>query len=365
MLYKKLAKPVLFRMDPEAAHHLTIRGLSIAGKVPGAKGIIHGLYGMPKRAELHMKLWGIGFANPVGLAAGLDKNAEAVEGFSQMGFGFMEVGTVTPRPQEGNEKPRLFRLPEYQALINRMGFNNVGAEKMARTMSALKNRPIPVAVNIGKNKVTPNEDAEEDYRICIRTLYKEADFFVVNISSPNTPDLRSLQHGSDLLNLLHAVTDEMHRQQARYGDSGKPVLVKIAPDLTDEEVENTIHTIRESGVAGIIVSNTTISREGIVHAHKNQAGGLSGKPLAECSTEMVAKVYRLTGSKMPIIGSGGIFTPEDAYAKFRAGASLVEVYTALIYEGPKLIRRLNEGLIALLKRDGYTHLSQAIGADHR
>lgn len=365
MLYKKMAKPVLFRMDPEAAHHLTIRGLSIAGKVPGAKGIIHGLYGTPKRPELHMSLWGIDFTNPVGLAAGLDKNAEAVEGFSRMGFGFMEVGTVTPRPQEGNEKPRLFRLPEYQALINRMGFNNVGAEKMAKTMSALKNRPIPVAVNIGKNKVTPNEDAEADYRMCIQALYKVADFFVINISSPNTPDLRSLQHGSDLSNLLQAVMDEMQRQKVRYGDSGKPVLVKIAPDLTSEEVDNTIYTIRESGVAGIIVSNTTISREGITHAHKDQAGGLSGKPLAERSTELVSKVYQLTGGSMPIIGSGGIFTAEDAYAKIRAGASLIEVYTALIYEGPELIRRLNEGLSALLERDGYTHLSQAIGADHR
>ncbi len=365
MLYKKVGKPILFRMDPEKAHHLTINGLSAFGVFPGGKQILKTMYGVSFSPELAMTLWNIEFPNPIGLAAGLDKNAKAVPGFSNIGFGFMEVGTVTPKPQAGNEQPRLFRLPEDAALINRMGFNNVGIQEMSNNLRKAGPRNIPIAVNIGKNKATPNEHAEDDYRACIQGLYEAGDFFVVNISSPNTPDLRNLQHGNDLSRLLDAVMDEMDIQKEKHRDSGKPVLVKIAPDLTDAELELTVHTIAESGVSGIIATNTTLSRQGLRHHNRDEAGGLSGKPLTHRSTEVIKKIYKLTNGKLPIIGAGGIFSAKDAYDKIRAGASLVEVYTALIYEGPGLPGRLNEGLKALLRKDGFTHISQAIGADQK
>ncbi|MDF2961572.1 MAG: dihydroorotate dehydrogenase [Paenibacillus sp.] len=365
MLYKKILKPVLFRMDPERAHHLTIDGLHTAAKFPGGKALLRGLYAVPEYPELEAELWGITFANPIGLAAGLDKNAKAVPGFSSIGFGFMEVGTVTPKPQAGNELPRLFRLPEDSALINRMGFNNVGIETMAQHLEAAGKRAIPVAVNIGKNKTTPNEHAEDDYRACIRGLYEYGDFFVVNISSPNTPDLRSLQHGDDLSRLLEAVQDEMKLQHKQKGGAPKPVLVKIAPDLQEDEITYMVQTIVKSGVSGIIASNTTISRDGLTHPHKGESGGLSGRPLTERSTRLIRTIYAATDGKLPIIGSGGIFTAKDAYDKICAGASLVEVYTALIYEGPGLIRRLNEGLLTLLRKDGFKHISEAVGSAHR
>lgn len=365
MLYRTLGKPILFRMDPESAHHLIINGLSGVGAFPGGKQMLKAVWGVGYAPQMAQKLWGIDFTNPVGLAAGLDKNAKAVKGFSQLGFGFMEVGTITPKPQPGNEQPRLFRLPADHALINRMGFNNVGVEEMARNLQKTGKRDIPVAINIGKNKTTPNEHAEDDYRACIRALYPYGDFFVVNISSPNTPDLRNLQHGNDLCRLLDAVTDEMQMQQEKHRHPGKPVLVKIAPDLSDDELELTVKTIRDSGVSGIIATNTTLSRAGTNHPNRLESGGLSGRPLTERSTEVVRRVYRLTEGQLPIIGSGGIFSAQDAYDKIRAGASLVEVYTSLIYEGPALLSRLNTGLQALLKKDGFTHISQAIGADHK
>ena len=220
-------------------------------------------------------------------------------------------------------------------------------------------------MNIGKNKTTPNELAHEDYRACLQKLYTYGDFFVVNISSPNTPDLRALQHGDELKLLLSTVMEEMHAQAAATGAGRKPVLVKIAPDMTNEQLAYTVETIVASGVNGIIATNTTISRDGLQHPNAKETGGLSGKPLRERSTEIVREVYRMTGGRLPIIGSGGIFTASDAYDKIRAGASLVEIYTALIYRGPELLRELTEGLKALLRKDGYTSIVEAIGADHR
>ncbi|GIQ68231.1 quinone-dependent dihydroorotate dehydrogenase [Xylanibacillus composti] len=367
MIYRHMAKPLLFKLQPETAHHLVIGGLKSASHVPGVEQLLARTYRTKEQPALAVRQFGLRFSNPIGLAAGLDKNAEAVRGFSALGFGFIEVGTVTPKGQPGNEKPRSFRLPPDEALINRMGFNNEGAEAMARRLERLGKRRIPIAVNIGKNKSTPNEQAPDDYRACIQALYPYGDFFVVNISSPNTPGLRNLQHGDDLSQLLAAVLDEMEKQHKALGYAGevKPVLVKIAPDLENDELGYTLETIAGSGVSGLIATNTTLSREGLRHSNREEAGGLSGKPLRDKSTAVIREAYRLTGGKLPIIGSGGIFAAADAYEKIRAGASLVEVYTAFIYHGPGLIKQLNEGLAALMKQDGFASIAEAVGADHR
>ncbi|MFS0722896.1 quinone-dependent dihydroorotate dehydrogenase [Paenibacillus sp. 1P07SE] len=365
MLYSKIAKPALFRMDPEKAHHLVIDGLHSAGKVPGMLSLLQSMYGMEPVPELAMDLFGLRFPLPVGLAAGLDKNAKSVDGFSSIGFGFAEVGTVTPKPQAGNELPRLFRLPPDDALINRMGFNNDGTEAMRLSLSRRRVKTIPIAINIGKNKATPNEQAHEDYMACIRVLYEYGDFFVVNISSPNTPDLRALQHGDELKTLLDSVRREMDAQGARRGETPKPVLVKIAPDMTAEQLEYTVDTIHKSGISGIIATNTTLSREGLTHPHAAEAGGLSGRPVTAMSTAVIRSVYSQTGGQLPIIGAGGIFDSDDAYDKICAGASLVEIYTALIYKGPEILRELNRGLLERLRRDGFTRLTEAVGSAHR
>ncbi|MFS1512000.1 quinone-dependent dihydroorotate dehydrogenase [Chengkuizengella sp. SCS-71B] len=365
MFYKKIVKPIFFQMDPEKAHHITMNGMSLANKIPGALSLLNGLYGVPEKKELSQKLWNIHFLNPVGLAAGLDKNGVAIQGFSSIGFGFMEVGTVTPKGQPGNEQPRLFRLPPDKALINRMGFNNLGVDSMAEHLQKVYTKKVPIAVNIGKNKMTPNEEAITDYRVCIQRLYSYGDFFVVNISSPNTPNLRQLQHGEELNQLLEAVMDEMNIQHQQSGKEAKPVLVKIAPDLSDEELETTIQSILKHQISGVIATNTTLSRDGLSHSHAQETGGLSGKTLFHPSTEIIRKIYKISEGKIPIIGSGGIFTAEDAYEKIRAGASLVEIYTSLIYKGPSVVREINAGLLNLLKNDGFTNISEAIGAEHK
>lgn len=364
LLYRNIFKPVLFRMDPEKAHHLVIGGLGAGVRIPGTLAAMQSMYGITSTPDMTTELFGITFPGPVGLAAGLDKNAQAAAGLSASGFGFMEVGTVTPKPQPGNEQPRLFRLPSDRALINRMGFNNEGAWAMADRLRHLVDHPIPIAVNIGKNKVTPNEEAAEDYKACISELYTYADFFVVNISSPNTPDLRNLQHGNELKELLAEVMQEMNAQAQNHGTS-KSVLVKIAPDVSDAELEYMVETIRQSGAAGIIATNTTLSRDGLTHNHAGETGGLSGRPLTERSTEIISRVYRQTEGKLPIIGCGGIFSSEDAYDKIKAGSSLVEIYTSFIYEGPQITRRLHNGIRELMQRDGFAHISEAVGTAHR
>lgn len=364
MLYRNFLKPIFFRMDPERAHHTVMGGMSAAGKIPGALAIIKGLYGVKEDPVLSSDVFGLHFHSPIGLAAGLDKNAEAVRGMSAVGFGFLEVGTVTPVGQPGNDKPRMFRLPPDEALINRMGFNNEGADAMLNRLTTLKQHTVPVWVNIGKNKVTPNDQAHEDYLTCIRKLYSEADLFVVNISSPNTPNLRNLQHGEELRQLLGQIVLEMKKQNESAGKN-KAVLVKIAPDVTEEELAHMTETIVDSGVSGIIATNTTLSRMGTTHANRSETGGLSGRPLTKRSADVIRQVYQLTEGKIPIIGSGGVFTAEDAYAQICAGASLVEIYTSFIYRGPDVNRELAKGLKELLQRDGYKHISEAIGRDHR
>ncbi|WP_182304134.1 quinone-dependent dihydroorotate dehydrogenase [Cohnella cholangitidis] len=364
MLYQ-MAKPFLFKMDPEAAHHLIIDGMSTSAKIPGMPALLSAIWGTKHSPELAVDLFGLHFSHPVGLAAGLDKNAKAVTGLSRVGLSFMEVGTVTPKGQAGNDQPRLFRLPPDEALINRMGFNNEGADVMAGRLSKLPRHRIPLAVNIGKNKATPNENAADDYRACVQKLFPYGDFFVVNISSPNTPDLRALQHGDELRHLLDAVKDEMGKQAERHGELPKPILVKIAPDNTEDQLAYMAEAIQLSGMSGIIATNTTISRDGLTHKNAGETGGLSGRPLTQRSTEIIRSLYKITNGKLPIIGSGGIFTADDAYEKILAGASLVEVYTAMIYKGPGVLKEIHGGLLKRLKQDGFTRITQAVGAGHR
>ncbi|WP_407539410.1 quinone-dependent dihydroorotate dehydrogenase [Deinococcus radiomollis] len=352
-MYARFAKPLLFRLDAERAHHLTMGGAALAGQIPGLTALIAGQ--LCPHPMLSQTLWGRAYRSPLGLAAGLDKNAEAVALFTALGFGFAEVGTVTPRPQPGNPAPRLFRLPSDGALINRMGFNNLGSGRMAGHLRGV--RHAPVWVNIGKNKDTPNEEAARDYIDGVRALYRVADGFVVNVSSPNTPGLRSLQAAGDLSKLTAEVLAEV-----RALCPGLPVLVKLSPDMEAGDFAASVEAVAELRVSGLVVSNTTLSREGLGHAHRAEAGGLSGRPLEVRTTALIAEAYRLSAGRLPIVGVGGVFSAQDAYAKILAGASLVEVYTSLVYEGPGLPARINAGLVRLLRRDGFKHVSEAVGA---
>lgn len=361
-MYRRVLKPALFRLDAEDAHHLTLRALELASAAPAWPALARRVTA-PQGAALSQTLWGQSYASPVGLAAGLDKNGVAVPAFGALGFGFLEVGTVTPLAQPGNDRPRLFRLPSDEALINRMGFNNAGGHALHARLAALGDRPAPVWVNIGRNKTTPNEEAAQDYRRGVAALYDVADAFVVNVSSPNTPGLRALQAAEDLHRLIREVLVEVEQRRVRTTRRAPPVLVKLAPDLHPADFTDSVNAVLEAGVQGLIVSNTTLSRDGLTHPNRQQSGGLSGRPLTTRSTELVRAARQLTRGRVPIVGVGGIFTPEDAYAKIRAGADLVEVYSALIYEGPGLPARLNRGLARLLERDGLKHVQEAVGVD--
>ncbi|WP_309569745.1 quinone-dependent dihydroorotate dehydrogenase [Deinococcus sp.] len=360
-MYSSLAKPLLFRLDAERAHHLTLDALELASRVPGWPALARAVTA-PADTRLAQTLWGQAYASPVGLAAGLDKNGVAVPAFGALGFGFLEVGTVTPLAQPGNDLPRLFRLPPDDALINRMGFNNAGAGALHTRLAGLGERPIPVWANIGKNKATVQEDATEDYLKCVGALQDVSDAFVVNVSSPNTPGLRALQAAGDLSALLRAVVAEVDAGRVRTLRQ-PPVLVKLAPDLHPADFEASVGATLDAGAQGIIISNTTLSREGLTHPNQERAGGLSGRPLTRRSTELVRDAYRITRGHIPLVGVGGIFDAQDAYDKLRAGAALVEVYSALIYRGPGLVRTLNRGLSALLARDGVANVADVIGAD--
>lgn len=298
---------------------------------------------------------GIELAHPVGLAAGFDKNAEAPDALLQAGFAFVEVGAVTPRPQEGNPRPRVFRLREERAVINRMGFNNEGLAAVKARLEARKGRPGVVGVNLGANK--DSEDRAADYAYLLKELSGLADFFTVNISSPNTPGLRALQSGSALDDLLARVGE------ARWAE---PVFLKVAPDLEPGDVEPILEAVKRYKLSGLVVSNTTISRpDTLTSAHKGETGGLSGAPLFEMSTALLKRFRQDAGPQLPIIGVGGISSPETAYAKIRAGANAVQLYTALVYEGPGLVVRIRDGLAELLKRDGFERVSDAVGVDAR
>lgn len=341
----KIIRPLLFSVDPEKIHYFVFRVLKLKSRLPGFNSALKFLFGF-EDDRLHKKLFGLTFKNPVGLAAGFDKDAKLIDELALMGFGFIEIGTLTPKPQSGNEKPRLFRLPKDQALINRMGFNNEGVIAAA---SRLKNRKgnILIGGNIGKNKVTPNDAAHEDYTYCFNALYEYVDYFVVNVSSPNTPGLRELQEKNPLQRLLQIVRDLSNSKPVV-----KPVLLKIAPDLSAGQLDDIVDILRITRMDGVIATNTTISRDGLStrlsSLEQIGQGGLSGKPLAKRSTEVIHYLRQKLGKDFPIIGVGGIMSPADALEKIQAGADLIQLYTGFIYEGPELIKRINKAIVKSL-----------------
>ncbi|CAL67475.1 quinone-dependent dihydroorotate dehydrogenase [Christiangramia forsetii] len=336
-MYKSLIRPTLFKFDPEEIHYFTFNFLRKFCKIPGATSYLKSKFQV-KDARLEREVFGLKFKNPVGLAAGFDKDAKLYNELSSLGFGFIEVGTVTPKPQPGNDKKRLFRLKEDSAIINRMGFNNEGVEATVNRLKSNKN--VLIGGNIGKNKATPNEHAVEDYTYSFEALFDYVNYFVVNVSSPNTPNLRELQDKEPLKDLLNTL-QKKNEQKKR----PKPILLKIAPDLTDEQLMDIIEIVQETKIAGVIATNTTISREGLKSENKNEMGGLSGKPLTKRSTEVIRFLSEKSNKAFPIIGVGGIHTAEDAIEKLEAGASLVQLYTGFIYEGPALIKDINQKIL--------------------
>ena len=337
----KLFKPFLFLFDPENIHHFVTAWLRSANRVWGLKAILKNTYQFEDK-RLEREVFGLKFKNPLGLAAGFDKNADLVEELAELGFGFIEIGTVTPLPQPGNEKPRMFRLPADEALINRMGFNNQGVDVVADRLSRINRKGLIIGGNIGRNKKTPNEDAASDYIKCFDRLFDVVDYFVVNVSSPNTPGLRELQEKEPLKYILNTL-----QQRNLKNDISRPILLKIAPDLTDSQLDDIIEIVHETKIAGVIATNTTISREGLKSDEniKTESGGLSGKPLAARSTEVIRYLSEHSNKAFTIIGTGGIHSPEDAREKINAGATLVQIYTGFIYEGPGLIKRILKGLL--------------------
>lgn len=317
-------------------------------RIPGYKSLIRAIYGLEDK-RLERTVCGITFKNPVGLAAGLDKDAKLFDELGILGFGFVEIGTLTPKGQPGNDKPRLFRLKQDEGLINRMGFNNEG---VAAAVERLKKRKTKVIIggNIGKNKVTPNEDATSDYEKCFEALFDYVDYFVVNVSSPNTPNLRELQDKAPLTALLSRLKELNSQKKNPLAPMGKPILLKIAPDLTDSQLDDIIDIVKSTKIDGVVATNTTISRDGLTTPQERikeiGAGGLSGKPLTKRATEVIRYLHTKSGGSFPIIGVGGIHSAEDALEKLDAGATLVQLYTGFIYEGPQLITRINKALLA-------------------
>jgi dihydroorotate dehydrogenase len=342
----KLIKSVFFQFDPEKIHYVAADLIKTTLKLPFMKSIWKGMYEV-NDPILEKEVFGIKFKNPVGLAAGFDKNASMYNDLAYCGFGFIEIGTVTPKGQPGNDKPRLFRLVEDEAIINRMGFNNDGVDVVIEN---LKKRKIDIKIggNIGKNKVTPNEEATNDYVISFNKLFPYVDYFVVNVSSPNTPGLRELQEKEPLKQLLIALQEENKKQQVE-----KPILLKIAPDLTNEQLDDIIEIVQEIKLDGVIATNTTISRDGLKTSNQKideiGMGGLSGKPVKNRSTEVIRYLAEKSNKSFPIIGVGGIHSAEDAIEKIEAGADLIQLYTGFIYEGPALVSKINKGLINYYK----------------
>jgi dihydroorotate dehydrogenase len=342
-MYKYFLKHFFFLLSPEKAHHFTTDTFGFLLRIPLLSSLIRSLFSYDSK-DLEKELFGLKFRNPVGLAAGFDKDGKYINSFSTLGFGFYEVGTVTPLPQIGNPQPRLFRLPQDESLINRMGFNNGGVDVLVERLKKVKNRKkLIIGGNIGKNKVTPNDKAIEDYLICFDKLFPYVDYFVVNVSSPNTPGLRSLQDKEPLTHLLQAVKDANNKKS-----EAKPVLLKIAPDLTDGQLDDIIEIVQSIGIDGIIATNTTIDRSGLETKKETIQsignGGLSGKAVTDRSTEVIKYISSKSSGRIPIVGVGGIRSAKTAQEKIDAGASLVQVYSGLVYEGPFLIKNIKKGL---------------------
>lgn len=338
-MYQFLVRKILFNFDAECVHNFTFKFLKFAFKIPFVSSIVKSYFEV-NSPKLEREVFGIKFKNPIGLAAGLDKNAKLIKELSAFGFGFIEIGTLTPKAQPGNDKKRLFRLIEDEGIINRMGFNNEGVETAVKQLK--KNKNIIIGGNIGKNKITPNEKAEEDYLICFNALFDYVDYFVLNVSSPNTPNLRELQEKEPLTKLLNTIQKENQKK-----NNPKPILLKIAPDLTNEQLLDIIDIVEETRISGIIATNTIISRKNLISKYQNETGGLSGKPLTKKSTEVIKFLKNHQKTNFLIIGVGGIHTPEDAIEKLNAGASLIQLYTGFIYEGPILIKKINKKLLSL------------------
>ena len=336
-MYKKIISPFLFLFDPEKIHTFTFFLIKVFFKIPILGFIIESFYKV-ESPKLERKLFGLTFENPVGIAAGFDKNATHISEFEKFGFGFIEIGTVTPKPQDGNPKKRLFRLKEDTAIINRMGFNNDGVTKIKNRLK--KNYNVLIGGNIGKNKVTPNSQAKNDYIICFKELYNYVDYFVVNVSSPNTPGLRELQ-SKEFLNDLFIELNKLRSNET----IKKPILIKISPDLSKEKILEILEVIDTNNIDGIIATNTTIDYPNLKSKNKNETGGLSGAPLYDKSNEVISFISKKTNGKLPIIGVGGISTPEQAVKKIEAGAHLIQLYTGIIYEGPGIVRKINKKLL--------------------
>ena len=342
-----LIRSIFFRFPPEEAHYIAMKMLQSATDIPFINNLMSGYFDIDNPA-LKKTVFGLEFTNPVGIGAGFDKNAQYIKELKTLGFGFVEIGTVTPLAQPGNDKPRVFRLPADKALINRMGFNNEGCDVVAERLTKLRNKEknIPIiGANIGKNKVTPNEDAWKDYLKCLNGLYESSDYFVVNVSSPNTPGLRALQEKDALKQILSSLINEIQKKNIR-----KPLLLKIAPDLTPLQVDDVIDLSLSLPLDGLVVSNTTIERQLLPKTLKEKveeigAGGLSGKPLLQMSNELLLYISKGTNGRIPIIGSGGIFTGEDAQEKLDSGATLIQVWTGFIYEGPAIAKIINQYLL--------------------
>lgn len=367
-LYRHVIRPVLFTQNPEEIHDRTMRALGVVSRHRALCGMMRACFGS---ADLPVDLFGLRFPNPVGLAAGMDKHAEALAAWPAMGFGFAELGAVTWHAQPGNPPPRVFRAIPEEAIVNRMGFNNPGAEHVARALAACHARgnwpPHPVGMNLGKSKITPLTDAAQDYARSFETLWAHLDFFVVNVSSPNTPNLRELQDKSALRDILQALRQSQSAMiRARGpGAAPKPILVKVAPDLSWQALDEILELVEPCEVAGLIATNTTITRpaayDNAVRRVYAETGGLSGRPLAARSTEVIAHLHQQSRGKVPIIGVGGIFNARDAWEKITAGASLVQVYTGMVYEGPSIARRIVRGLREQLQKTGIRNLNEAVG----
>lgn len=363
----ELVRPILFRGDAEKAHDKMLDRLEAVSRRPRLTAFI-ARRGRTAPRSLTQSLWGLSFRHPVGLAAGFDKDARAVPALSALGFAFIETGTVTPKPQGGNPKPRLFRLTDDEALINRLGFNNRGIDAAAENLRRWRNRRPgtpegPVGLNLGKNRITPEENAIDDYMACLEGAFGLADYFVVNVSSPNTPGLRDLQHPRRLHRLLETLAARRDRLAEEAGCAAPPLLVKIAPDLTDDQLRGMVEAAEGAGIEGYIATNTTVDRTGLKSPLRGEQGGLSGRPLAAAANRITARLHVLTGGKKPIIGVGGIFDGPEAYRRIRAGASLLQIYTGFIYRGPGLPRRLASYLAEALHEDGFERLEEAVGTD--